>query len=114
MSDDTLNGGSGNDTIFAGSGNDLVFGGTGNDLIFDGAGNDTVSGDDDDDTIWLSGGAADGSDEISGGTGTDTVVLDLSAETPQSISVYVHLGIGAHYNADTPGVGVDTLSFTAP
>ena len=87
MSDDTINGGTGNDTIFAGIGDDLVFGGLGDDLIFDGAGNDTVHGDDDDDTFWLASGSNDGSDYLEGGLGIDTLVEDLSAETASSFSV---------------------------
>lgn len=109
MSNDTINGGSGNDTIFAGIGNDLVSGGPGDDVIFDGAGDDTVSGDDDNDTFWLASGANDGSDSLSGGAGTDTLIEDLSAETPGFYTVFTNLGTGVHY-LDAGLSGVDTLS----
>ena len=110
MSNDTINGGTGNDTIFAGIGNDLVSGGLGDDIIFDGAGDDTVYGDGDDDQFWLSTGANDGSDVIDGGSGSDTLVENLTAETAQAFSLYLNLTSGTHYVAETPGFGVDTLS----
>ena len=110
MSDDTINGGSGNDTIFAGSGNDLVSGGDGDDIIFDGSGDDTINGDADNDTLWLTSGSNDGSDSLNGGSGTDTLIEDLSTETSGAFSVYLTLATGTHYLKETPGVGVDTLA----
>ena len=109
MSDDTINGGSGNDTIFAGIGNDLISGGLGQDVIFDGAGNDTVSGDEDNDSFWLASGSNDGEDSLDGGFGIDTLIEDLTAELAGAFTVTTDLDAGTHYlGAGTSGV--DTLS----
>lgn len=108
VSDDTINGGSGNDTIFAGIGNDLISGGLGADVIFDGAGNDTATGDDGQDYFWIGTGADDGSDSLDGGAGIDSLIEDLSGETAGTYTVTLNLDTGAHY-LDSGASGVDTI-----
>ena len=54
-------------------------------------------------------GSDDGSDSLIGGAGVDTVIEDLSSQTPGTYSIYANLTTGMHYRAETPASGVDTL-----
>ena len=136
---DTVYGGAGADRVFAGNGNDFVDGGTGNDFLSGNGGNDTLLGNDGTDRIWggsgndvLDGGAgfdrvygqwgddvlvfdssdADGgrNDYYSGGSGTDTLVLNLSADEFASQAVADDF---AAYQSYIDGGSRGTFVFTA-
>jgi Ca2+-binding RTX toxin-like protein len=68
---DVLNGETGEDAIDGGMGADNISGGTGNDSLMGGLGNDTIVGGDGDDGIFAGAG-----DVITGGSGSDTWVID--------------------------------------
>ncbi|WP_306046600.1 hypothetical protein [Nioella sp. MMSF_3534] len=76
--DDDLFGGEGNDTVYDGSGDDYAHGGAGNDLFHDGLGDDFYRGGDGNDWFVLT--TYGGNNVVQGGTGTDTLVLNGSAD----------------------------------
>lgn len=103
--DSSIDGGAGNDILVGNNGNDALQGGAGADYLDGGNGNDTLEGgagiDD------LRGGAGNdaligtGEDFFIGGSGTDRLVLDLSADT---------VGVYADYTAFSPA----TVFFSTP
>jgi Ca2+-binding RTX toxin-like protein len=75
----TVNGGDGNDTILGGNGDDVLLG----DNLLGAGGNDFIDGNQGDDTAFMGAGddvfqwdQGDGSDVVSGGSGSDTVLFN--------------------------------------
>ena len=75
--DDVISGGSGWDHLYDGYGDDTVTGGEGNDLFVDGEGDDLLIGDAGDDEFRLA--TYSGNNVVIGGTGNDTLVLSGTA-----------------------------------
>lgn len=75
-------GGNGDDAYFGGNDDDVIYGGADNDILYGGGGNDLISGDAGDD--YLNGGA--GWDRVSYSYSSGGWVIDLTAETAESIS----------------------------
>ena len=73
---DTLDGGGGDDVMTGGLGNDQLGGGNGKDYLDGGEGQDSLDGGAGDDILQYSAG-----DLLDGGDGSDTLLLDLSAQT---------------------------------
>lgn len=93
VSNNTINGTTGNDLLTGLDGNDLIFGLGGSDTIYGGAG---------DDIITQSAAGTQVSD-VNGGTGTDTLVFDSSAQSG-GVSWFINngttsQGFAADYNA---------------
>ncbi len=121
---DTLSGNAGNDTLWGGSANDTLYGGLGTDTVDGGDGNDLiyVRGDQNataNTTGWDGttgsagivlgvGGHFQPLDIVTGGTGTDTLFLDDTANNPNK---------GVFYNAYGGGVlqlsGIEIIAATA-
>ena len=72
----TLRGGAGDDTLYAGSGGDYLVAGPGADVLYGGPGNDTTE-------IPFAPGGVPPTDTVSGGTGSDTVLLNAGGPTPE-------------------------------
>jgi Ca2+-binding RTX toxin-like protein len=113
--DDSVSGSAGSDLLIGGGGNDTMTGSTGSDLLAGSAGDDNVSGGDNHDVLLLgtgldsaNGGAGNdlviitddalpGFDQVSGGTGTDTLRLEVDGE------VFASPTFQAEINAFVPG-----------
>jgi Ca2+-binding RTX toxin-like protein len=96
---DRLYGEGGDDTLQASGGNDLLDGGPGADYASGGSGNDTL----------VQGAAADGGDELNGGTGIDTV--DYSQRTaPVTISIGATSSSGGGPDDGEAGEGDEVAS----
>lgn len=102
---DTLYGGQGNDQIFGGDDADQVFGDPGDDDLSGGSGNDSLNGGNDNDTFIFSGDQSLGTDTVfeSVGEGEDTldfsgmgnsIALDLTTSTTQSVGTGGFLSLG--------------------
>jgi Ca2+-binding RTX toxin-like protein len=115
LGNDSVSGGAGSDLVIGGGGNDTITGSTSSDLLAGNAGNDNASGGDGHDVLLLgtgldsaNGGAGNdlliitddalpGFDQVSGGTGTDTLRLEVSA------AVFASAAFKAEISAFVPG-----------
>ena len=85
--DDTLNGGGGSDALHGGAGNDHLIGGDGVDRLWGEEGDDLLEPGPDSAFIYIAGGLSrEGVYFVDGGTGFDTLALDFSTSSSQSIS----------------------------
>lgn len=78
---DIIYGFAGNDTVYADDGNDTINPAQGNDVIDAGAGRDTVHAGSGDDVISVAANNGEYNDEVSGGSGTDKLSIDFSANS---------------------------------
>ena len=84
---DEIDSGAGNDTISTGGGNDVIDSGSGDDSIDAGSGGGSIQAGAGNDTIAVQANWGE-RDVVSGGTGTDSLSIDFSANSSAPLSWY--------------------------